>query len=429
MDFPPSASLTGLAGIALALALGLLVGLERGWTQREGRPGSRFAGIRTYGLLGLAGGVAGTALARFEALSAIILAATAGLIVLSYYRASQQGQSLSGTGSIVGLLTLACGFLAAVGERMTATAIAVSMVLLLIMRHELHRLVRHMSEAEVEAIARFAAIAVVILPLLPDQAFGPYDAWNPRQLWMVIVLGSGFSLAGYIASRLVGPRLGTIATAAAGSMVSSTAVTAALAQRMRDDELDDRIVRAGIAAASAVMFLRVTLLAGLLAPVALAALIRLAAPGLFVSLAATAWFLWRLARAEGAGGGAGGEAVPVRNPFGLMPALVLTALVMAMSVLARWVLERFGDQGVAAVLAISGSVDVDSAVITMGGMPPGTLSPEVAGLVLMAPILLNTLFKAATAIGIAGWGRGWPAALPLVLSALACVPGVLLALA
>lgn len=425
MDFPPSASLTELAGIALALALGLLVGLERGWTQREGRPGSRFAGIRTYGLFGLAGGVAGTALGQFEALSAIILAATAGLIVLSYHRATQQGKSLSGTGSIVGLLTLACGFLAAVGERMTATAIAVSMVLLLVMRDELHRLVRHMSEAEVEAIARFAAIAVVILPLLPDRAFGPYDAWNPRQLWMVIVLVSGFSLAGYVASRLVGPRLGTIATAAAGSMVSSTAVTAALAQRMRDEELDDRIVRAGISAASVVMFLRVTLLAGLLAPVALGTLAWLAAPGLIVSMAATAWFLWRMAKGEGAAG----AAVPVRNPFGLMPALLLTVLVMAMSVLARWVLERFGDQGVAAVLAISGSVDVDSAVITMGGLPPGTLSPHVAGTVLMAPIILNTLFKAAATIGIAGWRRGWLAALPLVLSALACVPGVLLALA
>lgn len=424
MDLLSSSYLSELAGIALALALGLLVGLERGWTQRAGKPGSRFAGIRTYGLFGLAGGVAGYVLGRSEMLSAIILATTAALIVLSYYRATQRGSSLSGTGSIVGLLTLACGFLAATGERMTATAIGVSMVLLLVMRDELHRLVRQMSEAEVEAIARFAAIAVVILPLLPDRTFGPYDAWNPRQLWMVIVLVSGFSLAGYIATRLVGPRLGTIATAATGSMVSSTAVTAGLAQRMRDEGLDETIVRAGISAASVVMFLRVTLLAAFLAPVALGTMVRLAAPGLIVSLAASAWFLWRM----GKGQMEDGTRMPVKNPFALKPALVLTLLVMAMTLLARWVLEHFGDRGVAAVLAISGTVDVDSAVITMGNLPAGTLSPQVAGLVLMAPILLNTLFKAGATIAIAGWRAGWPAALPLVLSVLACLPGVVLML-
>lgn len=418
------AQLSELASIGLALALGLLVGLERGWTQREGKPGTRFAGIRTYGLFGLAGSVAGVLLDHWRTFSAIILATICALIVLSYHRAARAGASISGTGSIVGLLTLACGFLAATGHRMTATAVVVSMVLLLVMRDELHRLVRRMSEAEVEAIARFAAIAVVILPLLPDARLGPLDAWNPRQIWMVVVLVSGFSLAGYLASRLLGARLGTIALAATGSMVSSTAVTAGLAHRIRDEGLDPGIARAAIAVASAVMFVRVNLLTAFLAPFALPTLARLAAPGFAVSLLAAGWFLLRGRKVRTADG----AAIPVRNPFALAPALLLAALVMAMSLLARWVLGRFGDRGVATVLAISGSVDVDSAVITMGALPPGVLDAQVAGLVLMAPIVLNTLFKAATTVGIAGWRAGRAAALPLVLSALACAPGLVIAL-
>ncbi len=233
MEFAGNPDMPQLGSIALALALGLLVGVQRGWAQRKQAPGSRFAGIRTYGLLGLAGGVAGALTAQSQLLTGIVLASAAGLILLSYYRSTQRGGSLSGTASLAGLVTLSCGFLAATGAQLTATAIAVAMALLLAMRTQLHRLVARLNEVEVLAVARFALIAAVILPLLPDRAFGPYLAWNPRQLWLVVVLVSGFSFAGYVAARLLGPSRGTIATAAAGSMVSSTAVTAALANRMK----------------------------------------------------------------------------------------------------------------------------------------------------------------------------------------------------
>jgi len=418
MDLLPHSDLTQLANIALALALGLLVGIERGWTQRAGKAGSRFAGIRTYGLFGLAGGVAGVLMARSPALAVILLASTAGLILLSYNRAIQRGASLSGTASIAGLLTLACGYLAATGERMVATAIVVSMVLLLVMRDELHRLVRKLSEAEVEAIARFAAIAVVILPLLPDRAYGPLDAWNPRQLWLVVVLVSGFSFAGYVAARLIGPARGMIATAAAGSMVSSTAVTATLAHRRRDGTITPAVFNGGVAVASAVMFVRVMVLTALLARFALPTFARIALAGLLVSAVAAAWFLWRERRARD---GEGAVPLEVKNPFALTPALLLMVLVMAMTLLARWVLDRFGSAGLAPVLAISGVVDVDSAIITMGNLPAGKLGPVTAGLVLLPPVVLNTLFKAGVAASIVGWRRAWPAMATLAASAAACV--------
>lgn len=428
MAFAGNLDMARLGGIALALALGLLVGVQRGWALRNATPGSRFAGIRTYGLLGLAGGVAGTLTRHSQFLTGVVLATSAGLILVSYFRSTQRGGSLSGTASIAGLLTLACGFLAATGAQLTATAIAVAMALLLALRSQLHGLVARLNEVEVLAVARFALIAAVILPLLPDRAFGPYLAWNPRGLWLVVVLVSGFSFAGYVAARLLGPSRGTIATAAAGSMVSSTAVTAALANRMKSGgeaaQGSDAIVLAAIAAASATMFLRVVVLVAWLAPFALKSFAVLAAPGLVTSLIAAAWFL-RHARRAHPGGGA---ALDVRNPFDLGPALLLMALVMAMTLAARWVLARYGNQGLAVVLALSGTVDVDSAIITMGNLPAGTLSPRMAGLALLPPIVLNTLFKAGVALSIAGWRRAWPAALALAASALACLGAVPLVL-
>jgi len=413
-----------LAGIGLALALGLLVGLQRGWAQRSQAEGSRFAGIRTFGLFGLAGGVAGHLSQAYEQLATIILATSAGLILLAYYRATRRDGSISGTASVVALLTLASGFLAGVGERQVATVIAVTMVLLLALRSRLHALLKRISEVEVLAVARFAVIAAVILPLLPDRAYGPFDAWNPRQLWLVVVLVSGFSFAGYIAARLLGASRGLIATAAAGSMVSSTAVTASLATRLKAGDQNVVAIDAAIAAASAVMFLRVMVLTGVLAPFALPWLARLAVPGLLVSLAAALLLLWRAPEATGDDR----PEVAVRNPFTVGPALLLMGLVMVMSLAARWVLARFGNAGLASVLALSGTVDVDSAIITMGGLPTGTLEPNIAGLVLLPPIALNSLFKAGTLLTIAGWRRGWRGAVVLAFSAAAAVAGIPLVL-
>lgn len=414
----------GFGGVALSLALGLLVGIQRGWAQREAADGSRFAGVRTFGLLGLAGGVAGHLSGGAELVAAVILTTTAALILASYWRATQTGGSISGTASVAGLIVLACGFMAANGEYLPATAITVVMVLLLTMRERLHRLVERMSEIEVIALARFALIAVVILPLLPDRDFGPYNAWNPRELWLVVVLVCGFSLAGYITARLLGPSSATLATAAAGAVVSSTAVTVSLATRLKKGAEGADVLHGGIALASAVMLARVLVLTGLLAPFALPAFATLIAPGLAVSLLGSGWFLWRARKAPRTGG----AAASLHNPFDIGPALFLMALVMAMALIARWVESLYGNAGLATALALAGMVDVDSAIITMGGLPAGALDANIAGLVLLPPILLNSLFKAGSAIAIAGWQRAWPGAAVLAATAIACLAALPLVL-
>lgn len=417
----PGLDQAALVSVALALALGLLVGVERGWTQREQASGTRFAGIRTYGLLGLAGGLGGALQATFPVLSGILLAGTAVLVVMGYWRTTRgepsTQPSISGTASLVGLLTLAGGFLAGAGGHALASAAMGVMVLVLAMRHQLHDWVRHLDEREVLAIAHFALISLVILPLLPDTPMGPLDAWRPRQIWLVVVMVCGFSFLGYVAAHRLGPSKGTMATAAAGSMVSSTAVTASLAGRLRDGSGDPAMLNSSIALASAVMFVRVMVLVGALAPFALSTLTTWALPGMIVSLIGA----WMIGRHRGGNSESQHDGLPLRNPFALGPALILAALVMVLSVAARWVLARYGDAGLATVLALSGMLDVDSAIITMGNLPGGTVDPRLAALILMPPVLLNTLIKAGAAIGLAGWRQAWRGAAVLVASALAAL--------
>lgn len=408
-------NLEHLYGSLVALGLGLLVGIERGWTLRHQRDGSRFSGIRTFGLIALAGGIAGSLYHHASGPATALLAASAALVVLGYLRTSKDDGAASGTTGMVGLLTLACGFLAGSGERMLAAAIVVVMVVLLSMRAQLHRWVGRLDETEIHSIARLALITIVILPLLPNQGMGPLDAWNPRQLWLLVVLVSAFSFVGYFASRLLGPDGGVLATAIAGSMVSSTAVTAAMATRLRQGDGGVEIAATGIAAGSLVMMLRVLVLTGVLAPFALAPLALVLAAGMGVSLLAAAWF-WRKLPS---GAQSQADDVKLRNPLEWRPALILTALVMVMAVVARWVLAEYGDRGVALVLAISGSVDVDSAIITMGNLPTGTMRPVTGALVLAVPVVLNSLFKAGIAVSLGGRRHARQTALPLVLSAIA----------
>ncbi|MCI4592479.1 MgtC/SapB family protein [Sphingobium sp. BYY-5] len=405
-------NIDAIGAIGLSLALGLLIGIQRGWALRNEERGSRFAGIRTFGLLGLVGGLAGAIRAIDGDFGTVLIAAAAILILLGYAGAARHGRNISGTASLVGLLTLGCGFLATTQQEMLATIIAVVVTLVLALRTQLHGWIGRLNEVEVNAIARFALIALVILPLLPDRAYGPLDAWNPRQLWMVVVMVSGFSFAGYVASKRLGASRGTIATAGAGAMVSSTAVTAALATRLHNDAEEAPILVAGIAAASTVMLLRVLILVGILAPLALPALALLVVPATLVSALATLWYLGVAKRHPAKPS----QEVTVHNPFDIMPALALMALVMVLSLVSRWVLHRFGDAGLATVLALSGMVDVDSAIITMGGLPHGTLDGQTAGLILAVPVMLNTFVKAGVTISLAGWRRGWRAALPLVAS-------------
>jgi len=400
-----------LQPLALALAIGLLVGLERGWQARAEPAGHRVAGFRTFGLLGLLGGLVALLPLAFGA--ALLLGAAATLVA-GYVREST-AERHSATGTIAGLLTLALGAFAAAGHAVEALAAAAVLVLLLALRHRLHALLRGISEAEIEAISRFAIVALVILPLMPDRAIGPLEAWNPRQLWMVVVLVSGLSFLGYAAARRLGPGRGLMVTAAAGGLVSSTSITVAYAGRLAGPGADSATrgaLVAGIAIASSVMFGRVLLLTALLARPALPSLAAAIVPAGLVALALAA-LAARHARQAGPA-----QPLSLGNPLDFRPALQLAALVSLLAVVVRWAIDRFGDAGVGVLLLITGAGDVDAAIITLAGLPADSLAPRRAGQALALAVIANTLVKLVLVLLIARSRAGLAAAGPLLAAAL-----------
>jgi uncharacterized membrane protein (DUF4010 family) len=248
--------------VGTGLAAGALIGLERGFKLRDQADGTRVAGVRTFSLLGLGAGIAGLISDGQPLVAAAIVAAQLTYLAIAYApRLKAKGDS---TSPIAAAATIATAFLGGMGNVGLAAAAAAIIVLILALRNELHQFVDRLDQKDVKALARFSVIALAVLPFLPDHDFGPYDAWNASKLWWVVILVTGFSFVGYVANRIFGARHGTIATAIIGGAYSSTAVTQSLAQRLGSGEAAGA-EPAGIALASAVMYLRVLVLVGLLA--------------------------------------------------------------------------------------------------------------------------------------------------------------------
>lgn len=394
--------------IGAAVAAGLLIGIERGWTQRGQRAGTRVAGVRTFTLLGLAGGLGGLLGAKGQTLVAgCIAASAAALLVAGYFKRLQEKPDA--TTPVAALATLAVGFLAGSGSAGLAVSAAAVAVLVLAMREELHGFVAKLDEHDVKALARFAVIALGVLPFLPNEPMGPYGAWNPWKLWWVVVLVTGFSFMAYVANRLFGARRGTISTALIGGAYSSTAVTQSLAQRLGSNEAGGAEA-AGIALATAVMYLRVIALVAFLAPRILPSFV-LVVLGPLLAAWAAGWWLYRKApKCEGPS--------PPGNPIALLPALGFLLFVAAAAVVARWAEGRFGEQGIAVLLLIMGSMDVDAAIVTAGGLPPQAIAAELAALALGGTILANMFVKLGVTLAYAR-GKGLAAALALGASMVA----------
>ena len=396
--------------IATALACGLLIGIERGWKLKEQKPGSRVAGVRTFSMLGLGGGIAGLLGALGQPIVAGALATGAvALMVIAYAPVLKAHRD--STSAVAALVTIAIGFLAGSGSPGLAIACAAIAVALLALRNELHGFVDRLESEDVKALARYAVIAGAILPFLPNGSYGPLGAWNPQKLWLVVVLVTGFSFLGYVANRIFGERNGTIATALIGGAYSSTAVTQSLAQRLGSEERGGA-EPAGIALATAVMYLRVVLLVGILSTRTLIPFALLVLPAFVVSVAA-GWWLYRKAPKCDA-------PAPPGNPIAIIPALGFLAFVAIAAVAARWAAGRFGEQGLAGLLLIVGSTDVDTAIITLGGLDPTAIGASLAALALAGTVFVNMAVKLGITLAYArSKGRSAALALGASMAALA----------
>jgi len=402
--------------VGVGLAVGILVGLERGFKLKDQPDGKRVAGVRTFSLLGLGGGIAGLLGSMGQMLvGAVLMLGAIGMLAIAYApRLTAKGDA---TSPIAAIATLGIAYLAGTGLIGLALAASAVVVLILALRDEFHGFVDRLDERDIKSLARFAVISLGVLPFLPNEAYGPYGAWNPFNLWWVVVLVTGFSFVGYIANRIFGARHGTIATALIGGAYSSTAVTQSLAQRLGSAEAGGA-EPAGIALASAVMYLRVLVLVAILANRMVAPLALIVAPALVVAWAA-GWWLYRTAPASS-------DSVPPGNPIALLPALTFLAFVAGAAIAARWAQGQFGEQGIALLLFLMGSMDVDASIVTAGGLPDAAIGARLAGIAIGGTVVANMAVKIGVTLAYSR-GKGASAAIALGASTLVLIASLAVA--
>ncbi|HEX5632687.1 MAG TPA: DUF4010 domain-containing protein, partial [Gemmatimonadales bacterium] len=265
---PPE--LEAAAGLAVAALVGLAVGIEREWSGHATGPGARFAGVRTFLLLGVLGGLAGL-LARQGgiAIAVVLVAAGAALAVAAYLRTAQRDipEAVDGTTEAAALVVLADATIAGLGHLRLAAGVAAVVVLALREKSTIQRFVRRIGEVELRAAFQFAVLALVLLPLLPEGPYGPLGGVRPRELWVVVLLISGLNFLAMLAQRLVGRARGSTIAGALGGLVSSTVVTLAFSRESRDPDAPARPLALGVIGACTMLIPRLLVLALALQPV------------------------------------------------------------------------------------------------------------------------------------------------------------------
>ncbi len=397
--------------LAAALAIGVLIGLERGWQSRELPEGARGAGIRTFGLIGLLGGITASLAETLGPMAMVaIFSAFAVIMLIGRLRAAEITHDMGLTTTIAALLTFALAAMAVIGDAALAAAGAVVTALLLGVKPTLHAWLEHLSRDELFAVLQLLVMSVVLLPVLPDRGFGPWAALNPFELWLMVVLVAGISFVGYVTVRIAGKRVGLLLAGLAGGLVSSTAVALGFSRLARRDPDDRRVLAAAIVVAASTMFPRTLLLAGAIDG---RLLLPLAWP---LGLAGLVGFACAAALAMGAPMTADERAgeVRLRNPFELGMALKFGLLLAGVVLLARAVLAWMGDAGLYAVAAISGLTDVDAVTLSFSRMAAEQVAVSVVVLGIVIATASNTLVKAGLATAIGGGKLGLLVGLPLI---------------
>jgi uncharacterized membrane protein (DUF4010 family) len=387
--------------LAIALGLGLLIGLQRGFEYRALPEGGRMAGWRTFGLIGLGGGVAAFLGREFgpfvPAAGGLSLAL---LLALGYRQMAANNRDASLTTAVAAMLTFGLGAMAVLGEREIAVGAAVIVTLLLSLKEQLHGVLRRIEARELQAAVKLLVLSLVVLPLLPNKGFGPYEALNPYAIWLVVVLLAGLSFIGYAAVKVAGPERGLIATGALGGVAASTAVTIGFARIAREDAALTAPLAAGILAACAVMSLRLGAIVLALAPALLPAL----SPALLVGASVGALGAWRLhRRAHGDGEAAARAAARFLNPFDLKPALLFGALLGLVAVLARAAQSEIGEEGLFALAGFAGLADVDALAVTASAMArEARVTAAAAADAIVIAVIVNTVMKTTMAALLGG---------------------------
>ncbi len=403
--------------LGTALAIGLLIGLERGWTERDAQEGKRIAGLRTYGLIGLLGG----ALALLSDMvgswaMGLAFIGLAGVLATVYVVNLRERNDVGITSLVAALLTFTLGALAATGEVTIAVASAVVATLLLSHKPLLHRWVGALEGEELRAAIKLLLISVVLLPILPNQGYGPWLALNPYQIWWMVVLIAAISFVGYFAIKIGGARRGAVFAGLFGGLASSTAVTLHFSRLARREAPLASVLALGILLACGTMFPRMLLLSSLLnVNLFKPLLVPVTVMALLVYLPALRY--WRSPALITTA-----TTSPLKNPLEIVPALTFGLLLALVLLLGNALQSGFGATGVLALAAASGVADVDAITLSLARMSQDDLAIRVTVMGVVTAASVNSLVKAGMAAAIGGLDVARRVGLPLVASA---VGGVL----
>ncbi len=387
--------------LAVALAIGLIIGIERGWKQRSEPEGERAAGVRTLALTGLLGGVWG-ALSLGAGPWGLVglglaLGAFTAVIAIFRYREMLHEGSFGATTVIAAMLAFALGALAVLGDPRAAAAAGVVVATLLAAKAILHAWLERLTWEELRSGLILLAMTVIMLPLLPDRELSPWFPVNPREVWLMTIFIAALSFAGYVAIRVAGPGFGILFSGLAGGLVSSTAVTLNMAHLAREHAAHRRLFAAATMLAGAMMMLRVMVVVG---AVNYALLPRLAPP---LVLGALAQALGGALLTRHTGDDAKKpESLTLKNPLDLRTVLTFGALLAVIMAVANGLAAWAGSAGAYALAAISGTVDLDAISLSMARLAPERLDATSAIIAILIAVAVNSITKVVLASSTAG---------------------------
>lgn len=384
--------------LGLALAIGFLIGLERGWKDRDEKEGQRTAGLRTFTLIALLGGIFG-ALTKDQ--NFLLLAAgfvmVSGALAAFFWREGVSEDDFSATSLVAVMLTFMLGAFAVLGDAAVAAGAGVAAAVLLATKVQLHGWLARITWPELRAGLMLAAMTFIALPLLPHRPIDPYGAINPYELWLMTILIAAVSFAGYAAIRIAGPERGTVLAAGVGGLVASTATTLTLARLARDNPERVRLLGGSVVLSGAVMLIRVLVVVAVIN----LAFARSLAPALIAGAVAMGVLAFWLIRSGSRSKKSTRADLKLKNPFELMQVLrfgLLLTVIMVLAVAAR---HFFGEAGLIGLAAISGLADVDAITLSMA-KTAGTDQTAGPALAILTAVGVNTIAKTAYAAYVGG---------------------------
>lgn len=378
---------------AKSLAIGLLIGLER-----ERHAGAK-AGLRTFTLIALSGTLFAYLGQQINAPWIIVVVASViGCSMIAAYGRDPDPQADSGTTTVIAaLITFALGALLWFGHAGVAVTLAITTMALLYFRAELHSATQQLSRRDYVSFLQFAVLAFILLPVLPDRTFDPFDALNPYRIVLMVVLISGVSLAGYVALRLLGAQRGVLVAGIFGGLASTTATTLAFSRRARRESGMTAMAACAVVIANLVLYFRVGVFALLIAPTILPQLLPVLVGGV---AGGGLYFLWMHHRSK-INAAAQPFSFDVENPTELRAALTFAALFAVVSVLVAWMNTVVGVTGIYLAAFVSGLTDLDAiALSTLRMINTFAMKPMQVAIAISVAIFANFIFKFGITVSV-----------------------------